>query len=37
MKMVYAQNYFTSEYCPLPYIQNTECLGPPSNTEVRSS
>jgi hypothetical protein len=37
MTLVYAQNYLISEQCPLSYIQNTECLGPPSSTEVRSS
>jgi len=37
MTMVYAQSYFTSEHCLLSYIQNTEFLGPPSSTEVRSS
>jgi hypothetical protein len=33
MTKVYGQNYVIFEYCTLYYIQNTECLGPPSSTE----
>jgi hypothetical protein len=33
--MVYAQYYLISEHGTLSYIQNTECLGPPSSTEVK--